>query len=226
MNTGYIYIVHTREFINLNKNIYKIGRTKNILNRIKNYPKGSEYLFVTTSFDEIAREKEIINCFKLNFIQKKEFGTEYFEGDIYKMIFLIKKIIFDHDDIINTESNSNTDTDNNINTKNIINKNKYQCDKCQKSFKQKGHLDNHLNKKNSCIKKNLDDNDLNIELKKINEISSDILKKYLDNLTCVYCKKKFSRKDTVVNHVESRCKKKKELENKYDKKNRIIRKRE
>ena len=36
-----IYLMHVREFISTNKNIYKIGRSHDIDNRVRQYPKGS-----------------------------------------------------------------------------------------------------------------------------------------------------------------------------------------
>ena len=41
-----IYLIHTRELFTLNKNIYKIGRSHNIENRMKNYPQGSKIIFL------------------------------------------------------------------------------------------------------------------------------------------------------------------------------------
>ena len=38
---GHIYVVKEREFIKTNENIYKIGRSKNIVRRMPSYPKDS-----------------------------------------------------------------------------------------------------------------------------------------------------------------------------------------
>lgn len=43
--TGYIYLLQEREFISLNKEIFKIGKTKQEnLKRLKQYSKGSELI--------------------------------------------------------------------------------------------------------------------------------------------------------------------------------------
>lgn len=42
---GYLYIIKEREFIKLNENIYKIGRTKDIIKRYKQYPKNSIIIY-------------------------------------------------------------------------------------------------------------------------------------------------------------------------------------
>ena len=40
-NGGHIYLIQEREFMNANQNVYKIGRTKDINQRVKGYPKDS-----------------------------------------------------------------------------------------------------------------------------------------------------------------------------------------
>ncbi len=53
----YIYIIHPIQCINLN--IYKIGRTSNIINRFKQYPKGSELLFTIPCNNSKLLEQKI-----------------------------------------------------------------------------------------------------------------------------------------------------------------------
>jgi hypothetical protein len=89
----FIYIVYLREFINNGKNIFKIGRTKNSIQRISDYPKGSKMLFMIPCSEFIKCESEIIRIFIKKYNQMKEFGTEYFEGDIKDMIATIILIV-------------------------------------------------------------------------------------------------------------------------------------
>ncbi len=96
MEKGYIYLIHVREFKNSQQQIYKIGKTtQSNLNRFKTYPKDSELLFYMCCDDCHKAEKEVIREFKKNFIQKKDIGTEYFEGDLKEMMKDIFKIITD-----------------------------------------------------------------------------------------------------------------------------------
>jgi len=81
-----LYLIHTREFISTNKEIYKIGRSSNIENRIRNYPNGSKILLAIINKNSIQCEKDLIKQFKLIFTQKQFYGNEYFEGDKYEMI--------------------------------------------------------------------------------------------------------------------------------------------
>jgi hypothetical protein len=84
----YIYIVHERTFVLTNVNIYKIGKTKNIKNRMNNYTKGSVLLFTIPCTDSNKLEKIILNYLKQNdkYIQVKDYGNEYFACDINHLI--------------------------------------------------------------------------------------------------------------------------------------------
>ena len=88
-----LYLIHTREFISTNKEIYKIGRSSNIENRVRNYPNGSKILLAIISRNSIQCEKDLIKKFKLTFTQKQFYGNEYFEGNKYEMIEIISNYI-------------------------------------------------------------------------------------------------------------------------------------
>ena len=81
-----LYLIHTREFISTNKEIYKIGRSSNIENRVRNYPNGSKILLAIINKNSIQCEKDLIKKFKITFTQKQFYGNEYFEGNKYKMV--------------------------------------------------------------------------------------------------------------------------------------------
>ncbi len=94
-NNEYIYIIHERTFVKTNANIYKIGKTKNIKNRLNGYSKGSKLLFTIPCIDSTIMEKIILKYLKENnkYIQAKEYGNEYFicelnnlMNDIYNLV--------------------------------------------------------------------------------------------------------------------------------------------
>jgi hypothetical protein len=70
----------------------------------------------------------------------------------------------------------------------------YTCNKCKKSFKQKGHLLNHLNKKKPC-------KDINSENNVCNNIEI-VIKKH----TCTLCQKSFTRETSLKRHLLNSCK--------------------
>jgi hypothetical protein len=78
-NNEYIYIVHERTFVKTNANIYKIGKTKNIKNRLNGYSKGSKLLFTIPCNDCSLMETIILNYLKSNnnYIQVKEIGRAH-----------------------------------------------------------------------------------------------------------------------------------------------------
>jgi len=81
----YIYLIKPREFVRINEDIYKIGksRQKN-LKRITNYPNGTILLYQSRCINCDTMEKKLINIFKRNFIHRSDIGFEYFEGDCEK----------------------------------------------------------------------------------------------------------------------------------------------
>jgi hypothetical protein len=90
----YIYLLQEREFINAKQNIYKVGMTKTEnLVRFKQYPKGSVLLFQIICSNCNKMEKDVLKKFKEIFKQRKDIGTEYFEGEYTKMIDIIYDIV-------------------------------------------------------------------------------------------------------------------------------------
>jgi len=88
--TQYLYLIQEREFKNSKQNIYKVGMTKKEnLVRFKQYPKGSILLFQIICSNCNKMEKDVLKKFKKIFTQKKDIGTEYFEGDYKNMIDII-----------------------------------------------------------------------------------------------------------------------------------------
>jgi hypothetical protein len=93
--------------------------------------------------------------------------------------------------------------------------NKFECPKCHKILKSKQNLDYHLNKITPCninvVKEDNDYKNFNYSKNKL-EIEAKLLKENLDDCKCVYCEKKFSRRDSVIKHIKNNCKKVKEIE--------------
>ena len=89
----YIYLLREREFVRLNENCYKIGRTsQDPVKRFEGYPKGSEIVLYVAVENCLTAEKQLLTIFKTKFQQKKNYGTEYFSGDKNLMIRAILEV--------------------------------------------------------------------------------------------------------------------------------------
>ena len=97
---GYIYLVRTREFKSLNRQIYKVGRTSQCpdtrISRLHKYTKGSEiYLILQCHVNDVSLiEKEILEQFCLKWDPGPD-GSEDFIIPTSKELMEAKQIIFD-----------------------------------------------------------------------------------------------------------------------------------
>ena len=78
---GHLYVIKEREFIKTKENIFKIGKTINIVNRMPQYPKQSRVyiMFFSTNIDDM--EKYVIEQFDKRFTKRVDIGAEYYECD-------------------------------------------------------------------------------------------------------------------------------------------------
>ncbi len=110
----------------------------------------------------------------------------------------------------------------------------HQCQKCNKVFKQKGHLNNHLNKKNTCESKNdkIHEKHMNLHVNSmISQANPNILRDEKEivslstttniilheeqgivlipakkDIKCGYCHKPFTRQENANKHMKELCK--------------------
>jgi len=90
----YVYLLQEREFIRLEEPTYKIGRTKDPDRRHKAYPKDSELLMLCQVPDCQSAEKQIKEVFSEKFTQRREYGVEYFNGNVELMMSLMSSIVY------------------------------------------------------------------------------------------------------------------------------------
>jgi len=86
-----LYLIWTKEYIDLKKNVYKIGRTENLEQLYQTYKPGHKILFTVLCVKAYECKKKIISIFREKF--KLVQGQQYFEGDKDKMIEEIKNIV-------------------------------------------------------------------------------------------------------------------------------------
>jgi len=89
----YIYLIHPETFESKGIPIYKYGRTHDLNNRFNTYPKNSIIYYVCRVADCHHTEDEVKKAFLKHFKQRKEYGIEYFEGNMSKMIECIDTVI-------------------------------------------------------------------------------------------------------------------------------------
>lgn len=83
----YVYMVREKEFIDSGENIYKIGGVTLDPNaELADFLKGSELMASIKVNNRTYFETKIKEVFSLSFVQKIEYGTEYFCGDPDEML--------------------------------------------------------------------------------------------------------------------------------------------
>ena len=86
VETEYVYLLQTREFLNSKEPVYKIGRSKqDNYARFSQYGLGSVLLFQSSCYDSIKLEKEIIDLFNQKYERIKILGNEWFRGNANEM---------------------------------------------------------------------------------------------------------------------------------------------
>jgi uncharacterized C2H2 Zn-finger protein len=134
-----IYLIHTREFVNSKKKVYKLGssracakayamRSGQIFTRFFQYPKESVMKYYKGCNNSHKCERELIEIFKTKFIYAIQYGNEYFIGDVKEMIKVINNHIEKnypiYIDVNNKKEEINDNKDDIIKIKDINNDNK------------------------------------------------------------------------------------------------------
>jgi len=87
-----LYLLQEERFIESNKNIYKIGRSSNIYNRINSYENGTIVYLIIECNNSEKNEAELIKIFNKEFKNIKYYGSEYFQGEL----LIMKNLIINH----------------------------------------------------------------------------------------------------------------------------------
>lgn len=85
---NYFYLIQECEFVVSNASIMKIGKTEqeNPTIRLNHYPKGSKLFLLVTVNDCLDFERKVRKVFSTSFTQRRDYGSEYYEGDFGSMI--------------------------------------------------------------------------------------------------------------------------------------------
>ena len=110
----YIYLIRTVGFVKDNKEIYKIGRTreKNPHKRLRHYDRDYELKLCINVDNCVELEKKIITKFKEKFIQHREDNfeksQEFFQGDLEEMKRIITGICVPQNKETNEKKENNS----------------------------------------------------------------------------------------------------------------------
>lgn len=214
---NYVYLVQTREFIRFNEQTYKIGRTeREPQKRLSGYPKGSRMILFMEVNNCRLLETQLKISFKKKFKQMKEYGMEYFNGNLEDMISEFQDVV---------ENDKSSSITNAIRTVNVIENNesceglkqydtnkKYRsikpeinrtCQFCDYIFSHRYNLLKHI-RENRCPTQNfISSNRISSGEDNNNELKGIILslKKQIEELTekqTITNKKQ----DNIENHIE------------------------
>ena len=90
----YVYLLQERDLARLGENTYKIRRSAQPRDgRIKGYPKGSHIIYMHPVKDHVKVEQEIKTALTQSFTQMRDYGVEYFQGDLSTMLRIIDGIV-------------------------------------------------------------------------------------------------------------------------------------
>ena len=80
---NFIYIIRPRSSIEAKLNVFKIGKTeRNIIKRLDEYEKGSVLILLISVINCTEVESNLIEYLKKRFIQRIDFGREYFDAEL------------------------------------------------------------------------------------------------------------------------------------------------
>jgi hypothetical protein len=99
---GFIYLIHVREFLSQNREVYKIGKTKDIHRRVTEYPKGSSLIAAFDVKDYHYSENILLRTFRTHptIIARTDIGSEYFEGQKHEFRILLGQFMIDHHQLL------------------------------------------------------------------------------------------------------------------------------
>lgn len=89
---GELYVVQTRHCIHTRMPVYKVGRAQDAGRRLQQYPKGSRLVVRLPVSHMKDSEGMLLALCRTNFVQRRDFGTEYFEGNICKVVGLLATV--------------------------------------------------------------------------------------------------------------------------------------
>jgi hypothetical protein len=90
----FIYVIREREFINSGDDIYRVGRSGNISQRMANHPKGSSLRLILKVGNAVQAKHEVLS--RLNtckyLVNCTDIGEDYFQGNLDTIISIVTQV--------------------------------------------------------------------------------------------------------------------------------------
>lgn len=90
---GELYVVQTRHCIHTQLPVFNVGRSEDADRRLSQYPKGTVMLARLPVSRMVESEALMLALCRSTFIERKDFGPEFFEGDLYKVVGLLAMVV-------------------------------------------------------------------------------------------------------------------------------------
>lgn len=181
--TGHIYLI--RDGAHLDKQIYKVGMTRDFNTRLSQYSKGTETIGKWSVDEKYLKHIEELILVEFSGKYKIARGKEWFEGDCESMKEDIETIV----DILGVKVEVDESQDATT----------YECRRCDYECGTKGCMLQHLRRKKPCevTKENIT----------IDECISDLTHREYNKHTwcCRYCNRKFNTYQSRWRHMKT-CK--------------------
>jgi hypothetical protein len=91
---GFLYVLQPREFLLHNTDVYKVGRTKNIKQRLDSYPTGAVFIAAARVQDTVGAERALLQLLKTieTCTLWSTRGRELFEGPMLTIVEAMYKV--------------------------------------------------------------------------------------------------------------------------------------
>lgn len=90
---GYLYIMQLREHANSAQDVFKVGRTRDIIQRMADYPSNSALLFCAQVSDMFEGEKRLLAALRIAHTQRTDIGSEYFEAPYGDIVTAVNAVV-------------------------------------------------------------------------------------------------------------------------------------
>jgi hypothetical protein len=198
-NKGFIYCLYNPTFKSYGDNVYKLGKTKNLISRMSAYTTSyvdkSEYKITSSELNDRNVAENML--FKELATYRINMKREFFKCDIKIIIDAFEKVEKETKHIVNNQETQKIVKQINLTeSKQIDTNNKYYCTECNKKYKSSKSLWNHnkiFHGKQPKIKE--------YKCVKCNETFDNKHKKYYHQKKCTGIKNKPNTIITINNNV-------------------------